>query len=990
MDETEKTKTIQGDSPSESAALPTDPSAAASTNVQDSVKVEDAPEAQPMEVMDSAKSDDNTTIHDPVQESITSPEESKSTSHNEDMMDVVIEESVEHAENLETSEPELVSKQLEEESNDQQHEMIAPSAIIDSAPTADSDLIETTEGRITEVSEVLIDDIPLQEAKKEGDGGDNPMMESMTRSISNETLPEKNNDEDNNDENNEDNNEDKRQMDDNESIEPEQEQEADNEADADNEAKDSESNEDHKKTVKKPRKRASILKSLGVTEGSVEDANENDSQPRISARAAAALAKTRLSNKPGASLVTTNEEENAKKNDGVTKKSAKKIKGTQVTNTETEAPEEPAPEACWACCDTCEKWRKLPSFIKESTLPDKWYCHMNEWDPKHNTCDAPQEVDGTTNENAPSHDDIPDEPIPVQSSDNGSVVKAPRSTMKGKKPPKTPQTIDSNKEIKEPRHSIVPTAHISPKNIDQEASLRQAPKRKSTQPINTTPTTKSNQTTNADAVNWVQCNRCTKWRKVPTAIPINSLPETWYCELNTWNPSYARCSAKQEPDTTTPSVTATQQGNVSSGLTRSISLNSVTSRGSAASNPNQPKNNNSTTGEPKMTTQWVCCERKNCEKWRKIPLTMELSDLPEKWYCEMNTWDLERAYCDAPEETDNENGGDPSVATRSQLILANSKGPGTLSYRRIIFGTDGKIRPIYSEKSKSGHGLFSFAERFAPINRSSDVIDNDSPEDPTKRVSYWHSSVYDDAGINYSSSNKGRNSGSTNTNSNTSSKAQQQLDEIKKKYVQGPVDSILSHLSKSIIPTKSDSSKYHINTNDNTSNNVDTLDPMNHQSLASPVIPYLSEPALFPLSNTWPKKSTKVCDIVDNATFFEKRELCLSLIRSCFLTNEDLSLSITTLYELIKSSHFMNELLNYYRNFVTFESLKMTLRFMEDIGEVYVTTDSQGISTIHYSRFILNSNGTGSFTAPNRSTTLLPPKLRGKKSKLLADLMDTE
>ena len=39
-------------------------------------------------------------------------------------------------------------------------------------------------------------------------------------------------------------------------------------------------------------------------------------------------------------------------------------------------------------------------------------------------------------------------------------------------------------------------------------------------------------------------------------------------------------------------------------------------------------------------------------------------------------------------------------AARSQLILANSKGPTALSYRRIIFGTDGRVRPQYSEKVK--------------------------------------------------------------------------------------------------------------------------------------------------------------------------------------------------------------------------------------------------------------------------------------------------
>ena len=86
-----------------------------------------------------------------------------------------------------------------------------------------------------------------------------------------------------------------------------------------------------------------------------------------------------------------------------------------------------------------------------------------------------------------------------------------------------------------------------------------------------------------------------------------------------------------------------------------------------------------------------------------------MASLPEKWYCEMNKWDPDRAYCGGPEETDSE-GEQPSSAGPSQLVLANSKGASALSYRRIIFGTDGRIRPQYSEKNRNGYGLFSFSE----------------------------------------------------------------------------------------------------------------------------------------------------------------------------------------------------------------------------------------------------------------------------------------
>lgn len=45
---------------------------------------------------------------------------------------------------------------------------------------------------------------------------------------------------------------------------------------------------------------------------------------------------------------------------------------------------------------------------------------------------------------------------------------------------------------------------------------------------------------------------------------------------------------------------------------------------------------------------WVQCE--SCHKWRALPSTVNLSLLPEKWYCTLNTYDKERNRCNAAEE----------------------------------------------------------------------------------------------------------------------------------------------------------------------------------------------------------------------------------------------------------------------------------------------------------------------------------------------------
>lgn len=114
----------------------------------------------------------------------------------------------------------------------------------------------------------------------------------------------------------------------------------------------------------------------------------------------------------------------------------------------------------------------------------------------------------------------------------------------------------------------------------------------------------------------------------------------------------------------------------------------------------------------------------------------------------MNTWDYDRATCHAPEEdaSDAEGGGGSAIS--SQLIVGNSKGANALSYRRLLFSQDGRLRPIYSEKNKYGHGIFSYSEVHT-------ALDSDEYIAPTRSVGYWWSSLYDDfIGGEYSTGSK--------------------------------------------------------------------------------------------------------------------------------------------------------------------------------------------------------------------------------------------
>ncbi|KAL4657007.1 MORC family CW-type zinc finger protein 3-like isoform X1 [Arapaima gigas] len=47
--------------------------------------------------------------------------------------------------------------------------------------------------------------------------------------------------------------------------------------------------------------------------------------------------------------------------------------------------------------------------------------------------------------------------------------------------------------------------------------------------------------------NWVQCDDCLKWRKLPDGISCDLLPEKWFCHMNP-DPQFRTCQVEEEPE----------------------------------------------------------------------------------------------------------------------------------------------------------------------------------------------------------------------------------------------------------------------------------------------------------------------------------------------------------------------------------------------------------------------------------------------------------
>ena len=135
----------------------------------------------------------------------------------------------------------------------------------------------------------------------------------------------------------------------------------------------------------------------------------------------------------------------------------------------------------WVQCEACEKWRRLPSGVQVDA--DKWFCAMNHWSPNMASCDATEESFSAASS------------------------------------------------------SLRPQASVSAEAIP--ALLKPSPESDDT----TAPAAVSDETRSEVLDEWVQCDACSKWRKVKKG-EVNS-SGVWVCTLNS-DPLHQRCDAPEE------------------------------------------------------------------------------------------------------------------------------------------------------------------------------------------------------------------------------------------------------------------------------------------------------------------------------------------------------------------------------------------------------------------------------------------------------------
>eukprot|EP00981_Chlorochromonas_danica_P005712 scaffold1172_cov180-Ochromonas_danica.AAC.39 len=636
----------------------------------------------------------------------------------------------------------------------------------------------------------------------------------------------------------------------------------------------------------------------------------------------------------------------------------------------------------WVQCDRCNKWRSIGNGVSQDSLPEVWYCELSTWSTVYNSCDAPEEEDTTTttttsavvtanvssSSNAPM---ISKEEVDKISSNGTEVAKAtPRKG--GGKGSRVRRNLDSNSSLVSMNNNAQEGNTRS--NEMEDASLAaalQAGAGMQTRPRRQAKTTlppsglQQNANGNANlqssgggnggsAINWVQCNKCKKWRKVAENVPLASLPEKWFCTLNTWS-AFNKCSARQEEDDTP------QNGGGGAGGSASTRASSGR-KGGNNTNSNMSSTVTLDNGVKVQQINWVRCEHKNCKKWRKVPPHVDMSTLPEKWYCEYNTWDLDSANCDAPEDSDSEAEGGAGGGSKQNngLVMVNSKGAMQLSYRRIIYGNDGKVRTCFSDKNRLGYGIYSY---ILPHR----VVDSEDPHEPARRLAYWWSSAYDDskalaaAQLALSQGKKKAAQQQENAPPQLPSTTQlleenssfyllegiqryarhqlqqQQAAAAKKKKMSAAATSDLG--SSSAPPSSSSSSSSSSSLGLHPSVVVTSSEEQSRETFLSNTTS--SRP------HSLPKKWAKSIQMATDMPLFDRMHCEENIIRSALLsatgTTDQQHIHLTELYDLIKNQiHLPNQQEEVIRSCLGLDNLKVILRRLEVKDEVEVAYTAHG------------------------------------------------
>ncbi|KAL4309994.1 hypothetical protein GQ457_01G053600 [Hibiscus cannabinus] len=126
---------------------------------------------------------------------------------------------------------------------------------------------------------------------------------------------------------------------------------------------------------------------------------------------------------------------------------------------------------------------------------------------------------------------------------------------------------------------------------------------------------------------------------------------------------------------------------------------------------------------------WVCCDK--CQKWRLLPISINPSDLPEKWLCSMLNWLPGMNHCSIDEEETSK-----AVFALYQVPpVENQSNPGNVMSR---LPSADALKPYQNQQTFGSRAMPPAGRKKHGLKEISNAMDNN---EPTPMKNYLQSSV---------------------------------------------------------------------------------------------------------------------------------------------------------------------------------------------------------------------------------------------------------
>ena len=324
----------------------------------------------------------------------------------------------------------------------------------------------------------------------------------------------------------------------------------------------------------------------------------------------------------------------------------------------------------WVQCDRCHKWRMLPESVDMDSLPERWFCEMNKYDSRRNKCNAPE-----------------------QTSEEVTEEREKAKTTPKKRRRKSQEVKSSSPEpdggVKGPFDAILMLLKRSQSRDESIASIGTE---------GGTEATKDQPTVYLPLNQASDNNLSTSIKEVPQAaigFPT-STDAADSTDTTKKAPGTATKNSKAEPDCgNSDGETAKGKGpRKGRKKEKETEKTAISKPAGARVGGKQGKD------KADDSQEWVQCEK--CDKWRRLPPRIKAEELPDVWYCSMNTWDVKAASCAAPEDK-------TEAGARDYTILGgadNRSGGSKVTYRNLIFGSGKKQSRPMSERARASDSIF--------------------------------------------------------------------------------------------------------------------------------------------------------------------------------------------------------------------------------------------------------------------------------------------